>query len=55
LKDTQVKNTAMNEIKDKMKAIIFEGESFKSPIAYAFMYIQWEANIVRLVLNIGAP
>ena len=46
LKNTQVKNTAMNEVKDRMRAIVFEGEDFKNPIAYAFMYIQWEANIV---------
>ena len=36
----------MDEIKDAMSDITLDGEGFKSPIVYSFMYIQWEANKV---------
>lgn len=36
----------MNKVKDDLKKIKFKEEQFRTPIAYSFMYIQWEANIV---------
>ncbi len=38
----------MMEIKDGLSDIIFKDQEFQSPIAYAFMYVQWEANIVSI-------
>lgn len=46
LPDTPSQNEAVKSIKDSLKSIQFTGEEFESPIAYAFMYIQWEANEV---------
>ena len=46
--NTNEKNMAMNQVKDALKQIIFKAEDFQSPIAYSFMYIQWEANIVSI-------
>ena len=39
-------------MKDSLASIKFEGQSFQSPIAYAFMYVQWEANEVKILINI---
>ena len=44
--DTPSQNKAVKSIKDSMKSIQFTGQNFPSPIAYSFMYIQWEANEV---------
>ena len=45
LENTTVQNKAMDEIRDDILAkITFEGEKFTTPIAYSFMYVQWEAN-----------
>ena len=47
LPDTPSQNEAVRSVKDSLAKIRFEGQSFESPIAYAFMYIQWEANEVN--------
>ena len=44
--DTPSQNQAVKSIKNSLKTIQFTGQDFESPIAYAFMYIQWEANEV---------
>lgn len=46
--NTTIQNIAMDEIKGNMAGVVFEGESFDTPIVYSFMYIQWEANKVGL-------
>lgn len=47
LKNTTVQNEAMDEIRSALAAITFNGEkAFQTPIAYSFMYVQWEANKV---------
>ena len=44
--NTSSQNKAVKSIKDSLKSIQFTGQDFPSPIAYSFMYIQWEANEV---------
>ena len=39
----------MNQVKGDMTKIEFQYEDFQHPIAYAFMYVQWEANTVGIV------
>lgn len=36
----------MDQVKNEMSAVQFDGEDFSTPIVYGFMYIQWEANKV---------
>jgi len=54
--DTPSQNKAVKSIKDSMKSIQFTGQNFPSPIAYSFMYIQWEANEImgeQLIRNLS--
>ena len=44
--NTSAQIDAVRTIKDSMGKIHFENQTFSSPIAYAFMYVQWEANEV---------
>lgn len=37
-------NEAMDEIRNGLDAITFEGEAFQHPIAYSYGYMQWESN-----------
>ena len=47
LPDTPSQNEAVKSVKDSLSSIHFDNQTFESPIAYAFMYIQWEANEVN--------
>ena len=48
LENTTVQNEAMDEIRLGLGEISFHGEpGFQTPIAYSFMYVQWEANKVQ--------
>ena len=47
LPDTPSQNEAVKSVKDSLLSIHFDNQTFESPIAYAFMYIQWEANEVK--------
>ena len=47
LPDTPSQNEAVKSVKDSLSSIHFDNQTFESPIAYAFMYIQWEANEVH--------
>ena len=47
LPDTPSQNEAVKSVKDSLSTIHFDNQTFESPIAYAFMYIQWEANEVK--------
>ena len=53
--NTSSQNKAVKSIKDSLKSIQFTGQNFSSPIAYSFMYIQWEANEVsaKRIMMVG--
>jgi len=54
--DITTRTKAMNQVKGDMTKIEFQYEDFQHPIAYAFMYVQWEANTViskQLIRNLG--
>lgn len=62
LKNTAVKTKAMTEVKEGLNKIQlnsskhFDGKFLESPIAYAFMYVQWEANEIisdELIRNLS--
>ena len=64
LANTTIRTTAMQEIKDKMSDIVFDKPSniedpdkfLQVPVAYSYMYIQWEANRVisdELIRNLS--
>ena len=46
LANTRVQNEALESVKDALKGITFPGQSFTTPIAYSFTYVQWTANEV---------
>ena len=43
----------MDAVKDAMNDIIFQDKDsdFLHPIPYTMMYVQWEANIVRILFD----
>lgn len=53
LKNTTIRNKAMDAVKDAMNNITFQDEDsdFLHPIPYTMMYVQWEANIVSVTLE----
>lgn len=46
LKNSTVRNKAMDGVKDAMNEVYFADQSFHHPIPYTVMYVQWEANKV---------
>ena len=52
LPDTPSQNEAVKSVKDSLSSIHFDNQTFESPIAYAFMYIQWEANEVKELITL---
>ena len=46
LKNSSVRNKAMDGVKDAMNEIYFGDPNFHHPIPYTMMYVQWEANKV---------
>lgn len=55
LQNTTIQNIAMDQVKNEMSAVQFDGEDFSTPIVYGFMYIQWEANkniVSELIRNL---
>ncbi len=58
LKNTSIKTLAMEQVKTGLSQIKFESKLglLDSPIAYSFMYIQWEANEIisdELIRNLS--
>ena len=39
----------MDSVKGAMNGVQFEDSDFHSPIPYTMMYVQWEANKVKLI------
>ena len=40
------RNLAMDSVKESMESLALPSEPFGNPVAYTFMYVQWEANRV---------
>ena len=40
------RNLAMDSVKESMEALTLPSDPFGNPVAYTFMYVQWEANRV---------
>jgi len=56
LENTTIKNLAMDSVKLSMEGLDLPSSRFGHPVAYTFMYVQWEANRIigkQLVRNMG--
>ena len=40
------RNLAMDSVKESMESLTLPSDPFGIPVAYTFMYVQWEANRV---------
>jgi len=56
LENTTIKNLAMDSVKESMESLTLPSDPFGNPVAYTFMYVQWEANRIigkQLIRNMG--